>query len=131
MDVGSYLVDDAFPIAWYANQTYAMQWQCAITAYWVGKLPLNNQQAQVAKNETIGFDFNATARISTITPFIYLPSAIYKVIILALIKDKQTYTVDRFIMSSCDPATYSSIHLRLGDNWFEIKPETFIINQRF
>ncbi len=94
-------------------------------------LPLNNQNIKEAKNGSLGFDLTATARISSITPFIYLPTLVYQNIIPILIKDKPTFTVDRFILSSCDTTLYPSIHFRLGEYWFEIKPETYILKESY
>jgi hypothetical protein len=45
----------------------------------------------------------------------------------SILRNKTVYYVDRYVLSSCNASQYLSIHLRLRDYWYEIKPETYLI----
>ncbi len=45
-----------------------------------------------------------------------------------LLQNKTFYILDKYVLSTCNTSEYLSIYLRLDNYWFEIKPESFILN---
>jgi hypothetical protein len=39
--------------------------------------------------------------------------------------------MDKYVLSSCNASSYQSLYLRLDNHWFEIKPESYILNHTY
>eukprot|EP00347_Sterkiella_histriomuscorum_P017754 403348125 len=57
------------------------------------------------------------------------PGQMYKNITKYILTNHTFYTFDKYILTSCNVSAFPSIYLRLDDFWFEIKPESYILNE--
>ena len=48
-----------------------------------------------------------------------------------ILENKTFYVLDKYVLSSCNTSDYDSIYIRLDSYWFEIKPESYILNQTY
>lgn len=48
-----------------------------------------------------------------------------------LLRGKKSIQLDQFVLSSCDVNSYPSLFFRLNDTWFEVKPNSFILNATY
>ncbi|CDW86854.1 plasmepsin 4 [Stylonychia lemnae] len=53
----------------------------------------------------------------------------YRNVLNAVLYNKTYYLIDKYVIATCNISEYQSIYLRLDNHWFEIKPESYVLNQ--
>lgn len=74
-----------------------------------------------------GYNVSHTAIYSSAHSNLVLPKKIYDNLMFFILSGKESYQVDDYVISSCNLTKYSSIYLRIGETWYEIKPSTYVL----
>eukprot|EP00347_Sterkiella_histriomuscorum_P005954 403354623 len=118
-------------IKWFDNLFYAQEWQVEMNGYYI------NQTSKILNGTQPGGNYTGKAIFSSTIQYLQFPDAVKDQILKRLTMDKQNQTL-QFLNSedgqyltfaTCNASRYPSLWLRLEDAWFEIKPQTFIMEK--
>lgn len=74
------------------------------------------------------FHDNIPAVFDTGSPLIYLPNSIGVEFISRLLRGKLYKEHKGLFLVTCDTSVFDPVSLFMSDYWFEISPETYIVN---
>ena len=130
----SMLVQQSSGIKWFSKLQYAQEWIVGINAFKINETGYLNNGSAAIQNLTAG----TNAIFSSTIKYILLPGNLQQTVVNYLIQSQYSQNTTKFdkdpndglyyYFASCNVSEYQSLWLRMDDYWFEVQPNTFVMD---